>query len=142
MRTRAFRFLPTLVVAAAIAAGLASSTSAAERRDEGIKALRALIGDLDQKLRVLERNDEIAREAAAAAKSSPTIAAGDGGFSLASADGKFQLRNRGAIHADARFFVGDTIANNDTFLIRRVRPSLEGTIGGKFSFRAMPDLAG
>jgi hypothetical protein len=23
-----------------------------------------------------------------------------------------------------------------------VRPSLEGTIGGKFSFRAMPDLAG
>ncbi|MBA3848649.1 MAG: porin [Opitutus sp.] len=128
---------------ALLALPLAFSAAPARAADaDEIKLLREQLRALEQKLLVLERQQEIRQEAAdTAAKTAPVIAAGAGGFSLTSADRGFQLRIRANLHADARFFISDNVEGNDTFLIRRLRPSFEGTLGEKFGFRLMPDLA-
>ena len=122
---------------------VAVSTAPAQTRDAEIEALREQIRQLDQKLRVLERRQELKEEdAAAKAKAAPAVAAGAGGFSLTSADKGFQLRLRGLVQADSRFFINDTVPNNDTFLFRRVRPTFDGTFFKQFGFRVTPDFAG
>lgn len=69
--------------------------------------------------------------------------AGSNGFALTSADGAYRLRLRGVIHSDGRFWLGDSKAGTtNTFLLRRVRPTFEGTIGKVFDFRIMPDFGG
>jgi len=106
-----------------------------------VKALKQQIEQLDQKVRILERKGELERDATAeAAKSSPRIAAGTSGFSLSSADTNFVLRIRGGAQADARYYIGGGSAN-DTFLIRRARPILEGTVFRKFDYRVMLDVS-
>lgn len=99
---------------------------------------------LDQKVRVLERKWELDQEQAAAkAKDAPVFTAGKDGFSLKSADGSYQLKIRGYLQGDGRFFADDKERGNpDTFLLRRVRPILEGTVGKYFDFRIMTDFGG
>ena len=100
--------------------------------------------ELDQKLRILERRLELDREKQTeAAKTTPVTGAGQGGFQLRSADNSFQLRFRGLVQSDSRFFLGeDTVQGVDTFLLRRVRPTFEGTVFKYFDFRLMPDFGG
>jgi phosphate-selective porin OprO and OprP len=67
--------------------------------------------------------------------------AGKDGFSLRSADGNFQLRLRGYVQFDGRFFQSDDQRPaTDTFVLRRVRPIFEGTLYKIFDFRLMPDF--
>lgn len=108
-----------------------------------LEALRAQIAELEQRFKVLERNQELEKEAAAAAaKTRPNVVAGQNGFSLESADKKWSIRARALLHLDGRYFVDDGgINNNDRFLFRRVRPTIEGTIGQSFTFRVTPDFA-
>jgi phosphate-selective porin OprO/OprP len=69
------------------------------------------------------------------------VTAGADGFALKSADGNFVLRLRGYAQADGRFYLYDNARNGtDTFLMRRVRPILEGTVYRDFDFRIMPDF--
>jgi len=100
--------------------------------------------DLDQKVRVMERKDELEKEEAAAkAATTPTISVGAKGFSMQSKDGAFSLRLRSLVQADSRFFIDDGgVEGNDTFLIRRARIELTGTVFDKFDYRIMPDFAG
>jgi phosphate-selective porin OprO/OprP len=118
-------------------AGRARNVVAPAPRTEQVEAL-------DQKVRILERRWELDQEQAAAkAKEAPTITAGRDGFSLRAADNSYQLRIRGYTQADGRFFADDKErALNDTFLLRRVRPILEGTVGKFFDFRIMTDFGG
>ena len=68
----------------------------------------AVVEALDQKVRILERRMELDQEATAAkAKEAPILGAGKDGFSLKSADGNFQLRLRGYVQADGRFYADD-----------------------------------
>ncbi|HEX2643322.1 MAG TPA: porin [Thermoanaerobaculia bacterium] len=100
------------------------------------------LDELEQKLRILERKDELDKEAAAEkAKTSASAVAGKDGFSLRSADGNFQLKLRGYTHFDGRFFQGDDERPaTDQFLLRRIRPIVEGTVYKIFDFRIMPDF--
>jgi len=67
--------------------------------------------------------------------------AGSDGVSLQSGDGTVQIRLRGYAHLDGRFFPGDDAGTSvDTFLLRRVRPILQGTLARHFDFRIMPDF--
>jgi phosphate-selective porin OprO/OprP len=97
---------------------------------------------LDQRLRILAREDEIRREAQAeAAKTAPTVSAGRDGFQLRSSDGAFALRLRGLVQSDNRFFVDDSTQSAvDTFVLRRVRPIIEATLFRNFDFRITPDF--
>jgi len=78
--------------------------------------------ELDQKIRVLARNHELAAEAAEAqaaarAKEMPRITAGAGGFAISSADTNFVLKLRGLVQLDSRSFINDNpyLEGNDGF---------------------------
>lgn len=71
------------------------------------------------------------------------VVASKEGFSLGSADKHFVLKLRGYAQADARLFMGDRDETPPhTFVIRRVRPILEGSLYKYFGFRVMPDFGG
>jgi phosphate-selective porin OprO/OprP len=103
---------------------------------------RQQIEELDQKVKVLERNRELDQEAAEAkAKEAPRITVGDQGFSLSSANGNFGLQFRGVLQVDSRtFFEDHGTVGNDAFLLRRVRPILQGTVLRDFDFLFVPDF--
>ena len=99
---------------------------------------------VDQQVRMLARKIELEQEAAAAkAKEASSVVAGKDGFSLKSADGKFQFKLRGYVQTDGRFFGGDEEKRLvNTFIMRRVRPIFEGTLDKNFSFYMMLDFGG
>ena len=108
-------------------------------------AVQERLEALELKVRTLERQLEVEQETKAAdkAKQTATVSAGANGFTLKSTDGAFQLKLRGLLHADSRwFFEGESPSNDDTFLLRRVRPIIEGTVFNIFDFRLTPDFAG
>ena len=123
-------------VASATAAGRADSTAAA------LTAIEERLDALDQQIRVTQRLAELEREKAIdEAKAAPRVTAGREGFSLQSADKAFQLKLRGYTQADGRFYTSErTSGMADTFVMRRVRPVLEGTVFGTVDFRIMPDF--
>jgi phosphate-selective porin OprO/OprP len=102
------------------------------------------INELDQKTRILERKLEIAEENAKAAAEKTAVVKADGsGFSLAAPDKSFEIKLKALIQADARFFFNDDdVPQDDTFLMRRVRPTLEGTLGKNGDYRITPEFAG
>jgi phosphate-selective porin OprO/OprP len=62
-------------------------------------------------------------------------------FFLRSADGSYQLRVRGYVNFDGRFFQNDQQRPaTDTFVLRRVRPVFEATLAKFFELRIMPDF--
>jgi phosphate-selective porin OprO/OprP len=101
------------------------------------------IAALTQRLAILERKLELADEAAAArAPTTPVVSVGDKGLSAKTPDGAFEFKLRGNVQVDQRFHVGDDAAANETWLVRRVEPILEGTLGPLVGFRLKPDFAG
>jgi phosphate-selective porin OprO/OprP len=84
-----------------------------------------------------------AGSSALAEENAPKVTAGPEGFALQSASGDYKLQLRGYAQFDGRFFSGDegTLAI-DTFVLRRVRPVLQGTLGKHFEFQIMPDFGG
>ncbi|MEP7244020.1 MAG: porin [Gammaproteobacteria bacterium] len=107
-------------------------------------ALLQRLDEAEQRLRVLERKLELQQEATtAAAASAPTVKASPTRFSLNSADGENSVRLRGVLHIDGRHFEGDgSPATSNTWLLRRVRPMVEGTFANIYDFRFTPDFGG
>jgi phosphate-selective porin OprO and OprP len=62
------------------------------------------------------------------------------GFAIATADGQSEVRLRLVLHFDGRSYLGDAPPSSDTFVMRRVRPFIEGTLWDVVSFRLMPDF--
>jgi phosphate-selective porin OprO/OprP len=119
---------------------------------EGGKATNAVAGDaktrqhideLDQKVKVLERERELEQETQEAkAKEAPKISIGERGFSFASANGDFAMQLKGIIQMDSRTFFNEPgVVGNDSLLLRRVRPILQGTVFRDFDFLFVPDFA-
>src|SRR6185436_17715140 len=128
-----------MVVAALLAQG---GNAVAQAEPDELQKLKQQIQELDQKVRILERNQELEGEAAAAkAQTLPTVNLGACGLSVSTGDSNFTLKVRGYLQADARFFASEEIKGNDTFLLRRVRPIFEGTIWKNFEYRIMTDFA-
>lgn len=148
------------IIAVVIAAALSGNAFANDSSE--LEKLRALVQELDQRIRVLDRKNELAEEASAAKKKeTPIVNVGEKGFGLQSADGQFALKLRGVLQADYRSFGrgANDVRNrsdarggnlnpvtgfhdaNDTWLGRRIRPIVEGTVLGKYDFRITPDFA-
>ncbi|TSC22647.1 OprO/OprP family phosphate-selective porin [Corallococcus sp. Z5C101001] len=71
----------------------------------------------------------------------PVVQTSEDGFSLSSADKAFVLKTRGQLQGDGRFYFDDTDrTGTNTFVMRRVRPILDGTLFGFIDFRFMPDF--
>ncbi|KFN50989.1 hypothetical protein P873_04650 [Arenimonas composti TR7-09 = DSM 18010] len=107
------------------------------------------IAALDQRLRELERRldqqagAETARVAAETARAAaPTVTIDGRGLSVRDSGGDFELKIRGLVQADHRVFLDDDDAFGDGFLLRRVRPTFEGSLGRLIGWRITPELAG
>jgi phosphate-selective porin OprO and OprP len=120
-------------------AGVAAEEDAPTNSTE---ELRREIDEQKQRLLVLERKLEIQQEAAAAAvPTTPKITASASRFQIGSADGANFIRLRGTLFADNRVFGGDSVPETaDTFLLRSVRPTFEGTFGNIYDFRITPEF--
>lgn len=129
------------LIAAAVASALLGVSQA--HADE-LSELRGRLDEQEQKIKVLERKLELEEEAKKAATSSaPVVKAGPRGFSIGTPDNANVLKLRGVLHYDGRRFHDDvTPSTADTFLLRRVRPTIEGTLNDIFDFRFTPDFAG
>jgi phosphate-selective porin OprO/OprP len=115
----------------------------AQSADVDVQALLQRVEELEQKVKIQDRKQELGDEAAAEkAKASASVSIGAGGLQVRSADTNFVLRLRGYVQADARFYPDDasTGTRNDTFLLRRVRPIIEGTVAERFDYRLMLDF--
>jgi phosphate-selective porin OprO/OprP len=112
--------------------------------DSGEPAAEPGLADLDQRLRILERRLELQQEEQVAkAKEAPVIAVNDKGASFKSANGDYEVKIRGLLQGDGRFFIdGAPAGNNDTFLLRTARPTIEGSLGKLVGFRFTPEFAG
>jgi phosphate-selective porin OprO/OprP len=71
------------------------------------------------------------------------VSASKDGFVIQSEDGAYRLKVTGYAQGDARLFVSDDdkLATN-TFVLRRVRPIVQGTLGKIFDFSIVPDFGG
>lgn len=101
--------------------------------------------ELDQRIRILERQLENQQEAAdAKAKTAAKVSADSKGFSIKSTDGDYELKIKALIQADTRYFLDNQQlpVSSDTFLLRRLRPTFEGALGKYVGFRLTPEFAG
>ena len=110
-------------------------------------AVDAKIADVDQTARIAVRRVEILEEQLAAKAKEPpaaSIQADDKGFGLKSGDGAYTLNLHAQIQVDTRWFLDDgALADRaDTFLIRRLRPSIDGKLFGLVDYKLVPDFAG
>lgn len=121
--------LAVLPLAAAAGHAFAQTTPSAE--------------ELDQRIRILERQLEIQKEdSEAKAKDTAAVSASDKGFSIKSAKGDYEFKFRGLLQADGRFFTDDRAPrSNDGFLLRRVEPTFELMLGKSLFLRIQPNFA-
>ena len=124
--------------------GTQFATAAFAAEDADLAALKKQLAELDQKVRILEREREIDGDAAAAAaKAAPKISLGASGFTLASGDSNFVAQLHGLVQFDSRTFFDDGGNNgNDGFLLRRARPIFSGTVFHDFDYQFTPDFGG
>lgn len=126
---------------AAAAAQSAPATpirSSSQTSAEDVRALERRLEADERRLRALERKQHEQR------RSASVVAKWDSkGFALASADGSNILRLGALVQADGQYFAdGSTPSTANTWLLRRVRPILQGTLDGIYDFKLMPDFGG
>ena len=123
-----------------------SSTTTAQANPE--------VDKLKTKINVLERKFEVEKEVNDAnALKLPKFDAGADGFRITSQDGRHQVRIRGAVQTDGRFFAEDHggargsfgYTNGtgipDNFSLKQARVWLEGKFFDNIYFKIMPDFA-
>ena len=137
-----------------LAVGLASPAIAQQTNTlEIIKELQRRIEELENKVQSLERGQTNAPSTTnafpsmtpaeyegGAAKGTATVSLGGNGLVVRSGDSNFLMNIHGYIQADGRFYLGNETAAKDTFLLRRVRPIIEGTVFERFDYRLMADF--
>ncbi|RIZ68727.1 MAG: hypothetical protein D0528_06665 [Methylococcales bacterium] len=98
---------------------------------------------LNRKVNTLERKLEVQDEVNTGAfQKLPVFDVGENGFRITSSDKKHQVRIRGAIQADGRFFSEDgSQRSTDSFDLKQARIWLEGYVFKNIYYKLMPDFA-
>jgi hypothetical protein len=68
------------------------------------------------------------------------VAAGPAGYSLRTADGSSSIRFHANLAVDGRYYSSGAPSSADTWLLRQVRPYIDGTINKIFDYRLVPDF--
>jgi hypothetical protein len=94
------------------------------------KTLEERLNELEQKQQISDRLRELFQEREEQqAKERPVVGADQYGFFLRSRDRDFELRIRGYIQFDSRWYIADhNPSTTNTFDIRRARPVFQGTV--------------
>ena len=149
---RNFRYVSVALVVAGVLTGLSPIAEAKTKTKHRSKAQKSVnlqkeIEDLQQNQKVLERKwelDQEKEEAKAQEEKKNGVKVGVNskeGFFIKSNDGQYTIKFRGLVQADARFYLKDGAQKlTDQFLVRRVRPIVEGSVTKYFDFRIVPDF--
>ncbi len=108
------------------------------------KSIETRLAELEQEIQILKRQREVEKEIQIKKETeTPILKVSKEGFNVSSKDQAFILKFRGQAQTDSRIFFDDERVNQtNTFLLRRVRPTLEGTVFKYFDFRLMLDFGG
>jgi phosphate-selective porin OprO/OprP len=119
-----------------------AAQTAAPTSDEKLDQLQKKVDELDQAVKVAQRKQELAEEAAAEkAKADATVTAGTSGFTIRSPRGNYVLRIGADLQVDNRTYLGIGAGSDiDTLVLRRVRPTFSGTIYQYIDFMFRPDF--
>jgi len=101
--------------------------------------------ELEQQIKIVERNRELAAEAAEArARETSKLSVGASGLSFTSGDSNYVFRIRGLVQADHQAFFNDNplLEGNDGFYLRRVRFALQGSLFQDLDFLIIPQYGG
>jgi phosphate-selective porin OprO/OprP len=136
-----------VLISILIAGGVISAPLPALANDSSeLEQLRALVQELDQKVRILERKGELGEEVATAAKKeTPVIKASAGSFGLSSADGKNTFNLHALVQTDYRAYDNTNTngtGSTDGWLLRKARAGIDGTLFGWVNYRIVPEFAG
>ncbi len=106
-------------------------------------ALNPEVQKLTSKVNTLERKLEVQDEVNTSNfKKLPKFEAGGNGFRIASQDGQHEVRIRGAVQSDGRFFSEDDNQKaTDRFELKQARIWLEGKVFKHIYYKIMPDFA-
>ncbi|HEX4051753.1 MAG TPA: porin [Steroidobacteraceae bacterium] len=133
----------------------ASATADTQALQQQLQQQMQQLQQQEAQLRALQQlvDDESKQQSATAASAQAATAraaSGAGlagrfdntGFTLSSDDGANQIHFRGNISVDGRYY-SDAYSpqSDDTWLVRKLRPTLEGTLENRYDFRIMPDFA-
>ena len=149
-----------IVLLIIIVLGAAGQWTWADETTDAINALKQQIQELDQKVRILERQHELDVEAAKAAEATkaaadeknaaevkpkevPQIVVGSGGLVVTGVGTNFAFGLHGLLQVDTHTFFNDGgIEGNDSIILRRARPIFSGTLYHDFDFLFTPDFGG
>lgn len=125
---------------------LAQRLQALEQREGVASAQGASVNlvELDRRLILLEQQSTTPRAPVVTASDSGTSATLKPATGLSvKGSGGLEIKVRGLVQGDGRFFINDEVnEQSDGWLLRRVRPTLEGTLGPLIGFRLTPEFAG
>jgi phosphate-selective porin OprO/OprP len=128
-------------------AAYADGSSPNDVPNSDTESLRRELQQERERIQALEQRlaaDEAAHAAAAKTASNPNTLIGNfgaQGFTLQTVDGANQIHFRGNLSVDDRNFSdSSTPTTADSWLIRKLRPTLEGTLDNIYDFRFMPDF--
>lgn len=108
---------------------------------DDIRTLEHRLEADERRLRALERRAHDRQQDIAGAAGS--VRWGPKGFTISSADGSNVLRLGALVQLDGRYFADTgTPSTADTWVLRRARPILQGTVGDIYDFKLMPDFGG
>ena len=105
-------------------------------------AVQGRIDALEQRTQLLESKLAAAAAAPPQLKSTTTFQTDEGGFAITSADRQYQIRFKGVLQVDGRRIFDNAPLQNsvDTFIGRRARPIIAGTLLGLTDFMLVPDF--
>ena len=124
------------VMAQSKAASPAEMQSEIELLEQKVAALE----EANAQLQRLDRQSPQPTSAREQARGRPLFDVGPEGFVAHSLDNSYRLRIGGYMQADGRFYLSEPKPTGSEFLIRRLRPYLEGTVAKYYDFRFMTDF--
>jgi phosphate-selective porin OprO/OprP len=111
--------------------------AASQQKDRNLQAV-------DQHVKVLDRRVEVQQQAQRDfTRELPKVDFNYrdwGGVTVRSNDGANRFTVGGWIQADGRYYTTQSPGASSTFLIRRARPFIDGTVDNYYDFRFMPDF--
>ena len=131
------------IVSALVLTGVVAQPIAVFANDSTeLEELRALVQELDQKVKILARNGELSEEKATEdKKNTPVVTTGADGFGFKSPDGKNAITLNGRVQAEYRGYGKSDVQNADTFDLRRAYLTLQGKVYGDYDFKITGDFA-
>jgi len=122
-------------------AELQSEIDQLKQKVDALEAVNVQLQHLDQQVKLVDHKLEVQQGAKhEEALNRPVVEVGPQGFFIRSQDDSYNLRIGGYMQADGRFYLSEPKPSGSEFLIRRLRPFLEGTVAKYYDFRFMEDF--